>query len=80
MFGMNLAVAFLADLAFVVLACVGIVAYLSKHLRVLLIELCGTVGTSEFLAGFLECCAGSCTIDFCDELQTGIGIGGKHRV
>jgi len=48
----NLTVVFLADVALVVLACVGIVAYLSKHLRTLLIELCGTVERASFWLAF----------------------------
>lgn len=49
---MNLTTTFLADVALVVLACVGIVAYLSKHLRTLLIELCGTVERASFWLAF----------------------------
>lgn len=49
---MNPTTAFLADVALVVLACVGIVAYLSKHLRTLLIELCGTPERASFWLAF----------------------------
>lgn len=49
---MNLTTAFLADVALVVLACVGIVAYVSKHLRSLLMELCGTAERASFWLAF----------------------------
>lgn len=49
---MNLTTAFLADIALVVLACVGIVAYVSKHLRTLLLELCGTPERASFWLAF----------------------------
>ena len=45
---MNLTTAFLADVALVVFACIGIVAYVSKHLHSLLIELCGTAARAGF--------------------------------
>jgi tetrahydromethanopterin S-methyltransferase subunit B len=44
--------AFLADLALVALACTGMVAYVSKHLRILLIELCGTAERANFWLAF----------------------------
>ena len=49
---MNLTTAFLADVALIVLACAGILAYLSRHLRTLLIELCGTVERASFWLAF----------------------------
>lgn len=49
---MNLTTAFLTDLGLVVLTCVGIVAYLSKRLRALLIELCGTAERASFWLAF----------------------------
>jgi len=49
---MSLTTAFLTDLALVVFACMGIVAYVSKHLRTLLIELCGTVERASFWLAF----------------------------
>lgn len=44
--------AFLADIAIVVLACIAIEAYISKHLRLLLIELCGTAERASFWLAF----------------------------
>lgn len=44
--------AFLADLALLALACTGMVAYVSKHLRVLLVELCGTADRANFWLAF----------------------------
>jgi hypothetical protein len=39
---------FLVDALFAALICLGIVAYLKKHLRLLLIELCGTAERGGF--------------------------------
>jgi hypothetical protein len=44
--------AFLADTAIVVLGCTGIMTYVSKHLRLLLIELCGTPERASFWLAF----------------------------
>lgn len=49
---MSRTTAFLAGLAFLSLACMGIVAYVSKHLRTLLIELCGTAERASFWLAF----------------------------
>lgn len=49
---MNLTTAFLTDVVLIVLACVGIVAYVSKHLGTLLIELCGTAERANFWLAF----------------------------
>lgn len=49
---MSPTMAFLTDVALVVLACMGIVAYVSKHLRTLLIELCGTAERASFWLAF----------------------------
>lgn len=39
---------FLFGAAFAVVVCVGIVAYLKNHLRLLLVELCGTAERASF--------------------------------
>jgi hypothetical protein len=39
---MSLTIAFLSDVAFAAITSLGIVVYVKKHLRLLLIELCGT--------------------------------------
>lgn len=44
--------AFLADIAIATLACIGIESYLGKQLRLLLIELCGTVERASFWLAF----------------------------
>ncbi len=44
--------AFVTDSLLVVLACMGIVAYISEHLRSLLIELCGTAERASFWLAF----------------------------
>lgn len=44
--------AFLTDVTLIVLACIGIVIYVSKSLRLLLIELCGTAGRAAFWLAF----------------------------
>ena len=49
---MNQAKAFLLDIAFAALLFVGIVAYVKKHLRTLLIELCGTTERASFWLAF----------------------------
>jgi hypothetical protein len=49
---MSLTVAFLADLALVALASTVMVAYVSKYLRLLLIELCGTAERASFWLAF----------------------------
>lgn len=49
---MNSTTVFLADVALIVLTCMGIVAYVSKPLRTLLIELCGTADRASFWLAF----------------------------
>lgn len=49
---MNPTMAFLADLALLGIACMGIVSYLSKHLQTLLMELCGTAERTNFWLAF----------------------------
>ena len=43
---------FLSDVALTVFACTGLVLYLAKHLRLLLIELCGTADRADFWLAF----------------------------
>jgi high-affinity Fe2+/Pb2+ permease len=43
---------FLLDVTLTVFVCVGIVLYVAKHLRSLLIELCGTVERASFWLAF----------------------------
>jgi hypothetical protein len=43
---------FLVDLTLTVVVCAGLVAYISKHLRLLLIELCGTAERANFWQAF----------------------------
>ncbi|HYL62652.1 MAG TPA: hypothetical protein VE077_08515 [Candidatus Methylomirabilis sp.] len=45
---MTSATAFLVGAVFAAIICVGIVAYLKNHLRLLLIELCGTAERASF--------------------------------
>ncbi len=45
---MNPSIAFLLDIALAALLLVGIVAYVKKHLKTLLIELCGTTERASF--------------------------------
>jgi hypothetical protein len=45
-------IAFLSDIALATLLFVGIVAYFKKHLRTLLIELCGTTERASFWLAF----------------------------
>jgi hypothetical protein len=49
---MTLASVFLVDLALTVLICTAIVLYLARHLRSLLIELCGTAERANFWMAF----------------------------
>lgn len=49
---MNPTEAFLADISLVIVACLGIIGYVSKHLRSLLIELCGTAERASFWLAF----------------------------
>lgn len=49
---MSPTVAFLTDIVIVALSCVGIASYVSKHLRLLLVELCGTVERASFWLAF----------------------------
>jgi len=44
--------AFLLDVALVAFLFLGIVAYIKKHLRILLIELCGTTERASFWLAF----------------------------
>ena len=39
---------FLTDLLFTVCVCAGVLAYINKHLRNLLVELCGTAERAQF--------------------------------
>ncbi|HEV2386959.1 MAG TPA: hypothetical protein VGS20_06845 [Candidatus Acidoferrales bacterium] len=45
---------FLTDAGLIVFACAGIVAYVSRNLRLLLIELCGTAGRAGFWMSFCK--------------------------
>jgi hypothetical protein len=49
---MSPVVAFLSDIAFAAVLFVGIVVYIKKHLRILLIELCGTAERASFWLAF----------------------------
>jgi hypothetical protein len=49
---MNPTMAFLLNIALAALLFVGIVAYVQKHLRALLIELCGTMERASFWLAF----------------------------
>ncbi len=49
---MNPAGVFLTDTAIVVFGCMGIVAYVKRHLRSLLLELCGTSERASFWLAF----------------------------
>jgi hypothetical protein len=49
---MNATAAFLVGTALVLLGCSAIVAYVSRHLRSLLIELCGTPERASFWLAF----------------------------
>jgi uncharacterized membrane protein YhaH (DUF805 family) len=49
---MSATAAFLLDVAFAAALFVGIVAYVKKHLRALLIELCGTTERASFWLAF----------------------------
>jgi len=49
---MSPAVAFLLDVSLAAFLFVGIVAYVKKHLRTLLIELCGTTERASFWLAF----------------------------
>jgi len=49
---MSPAVAFLLDVALAAFLFLGIVAYIKKHLRILLIELCGTKERASFWLAF----------------------------
>jgi hypothetical protein len=43
---------FLLDLVFTVIVSIGLLSYLSKHLRILLVELCGTAERARFWLAF----------------------------
>ena len=49
---MSPSLVFVGDLALTILVCVGIVLYVAKHLRSLLIELCGTGERANFWLAF----------------------------
>lgn len=49
---MNPTVAFLVDVGLVVVLSVGLVAYVKRHLRSLLLELCGTAERASFWLAF----------------------------
>lgn len=49
---MNPTIAFLFDVALAVALAVGIVAYVRRHLRILLIEVCGTPERASFWLAF----------------------------
>jgi hypothetical protein len=49
---MSLTIAFLSDVAFAAITSLGIVVYVKKHLRLLLIELCGTAERASFWLAF----------------------------
>lgn len=49
---MSLSVAFLLDIVFAALLFVGIVTYVKKHLKTLLVELCGTAERASFWLAF----------------------------
>ena len=49
---MNPTVVFLGDLTLAILVCAGTVLYLARHLRLLLIELCGTAERANFWLAF----------------------------
>jgi hypothetical protein len=76
---MSPTIAFLSDVGLAAITSVGIVVYLKKYLRLLLIELCGTGGTSKFLAGVLECHARSRAGDLRARLQAGTRAGQEPR-
>lgn len=44
--------AFLSDIVIVALSCIGIAFYVSRHLRLLLVELCGTAERASFWLAF----------------------------
>ena len=43
---------FLLDLVFTVIVSIGLLSYLSKHLQILLVELCGTAERARFWLAF----------------------------
>lgn len=45
---MNLATIFLLDILFAAIICIGIVMYVQKHLRQLLVEVCGSAERADF--------------------------------
>jgi len=49
---MSLTAVFLTGIALTALACIGLLAYVSKHLRPLLIELCGSEERAQFWLAF----------------------------
>ena len=49
---MNPTVVFLGDLTLAIVVCAGTVLYLARHLRLLLIELCGTAERANFWLAF----------------------------
>ena len=49
---MNLTAVFLTGIALTVLASVGLLTYVSKHLRTLLVELCGSEERARFWLAF----------------------------
>ena len=49
---MNPTVAFLADVVLAVILSLGMVAYVKRHLRTLLIEICGTTERASFWLAF----------------------------
>jgi hypothetical protein len=49
---MSLTGVFLLDLVLTVIVSLGMLSYLSKHLRVLLVELCGTTERARFWLAF----------------------------
>ncbi len=49
---MSIVGAFFADIAVTALLCFGMLAYLDKHLRQMLIELCGTAERARFWLAF----------------------------
>jgi hypothetical protein len=49
---MSLTAVFLTGIALTAMGCIGLLAYVSKHLRTLLIELCGSVERAQFWLAF----------------------------
>ena len=74
---MNLTSIFISYLALTVAVCIGMVVYVSRHLRLLLIELCGNADRATFWLAFSNVCLVLVPVIFALDYSP---VEGTHRL